>query len=109
MQLRVELRVLIRHQPTLAVDSEFRGDVHRLVRRKCAEKPLNRIANADDYLQETAVPDNPPSGTKYKQAGKRIASLGVFEHWHSDATRQCSRNLDPLSRRGIELIYLPRE
>lgn len=63
--------------------------------------------NADDYLQEMAVPDHPPSGTKYMQAGRPITSLGVFEHWDSDATRQYSRNRDPQGGRGIELIYLP--
>jgi hypothetical protein len=65
--------------------------------------------NADDYLQEMALPDHPPSGTKYMQAGKPITSLGVFEHWDSDATRQYSRNRDPQGGRGIELIYLPKK
>jgi hypothetical protein len=62
--------------------------------------------NADDYLQEMASPEDPPSGTAYKQAGKPVASLGVFEHWDSDATRQYSRNKDPRNGKGIELIYL---
>ena len=63
--------------------------------------------NADDYLQEMASPENPPSGTAYKQAGKPVASLGVFEHWDSDATRKYSRNKNPRNGRGIELVYLP--
>jgi uncharacterized protein (DUF362 family) len=63
--------------------------------------------NADDYLHEMALPDHPPSGTKYTQAGKPITSLGVFEHWDSDASRKYSRNRDPKGGRGIELIYLP--
>jgi len=62
--------------------------------------------NADDYLREMALADHPPSGTVYRQGGKRVASLGVFEHWDGDATRQYSRNLDPLHGNGIELVYL---
>jgi hypothetical protein len=63
--------------------------------------------NADDYLQELASPEHPPSGTTYIQDGKPVTSLGVFEHWDSDDTRQYSRNKDPKSGRGIELLYLP--
>jgi uncharacterized protein (DUF362 family) len=63
--------------------------------------------NADDYLHEMAAPENPPSGSKYMQGGKPITSLGVFEHWDSDASRKYSRNQDPKGGRGIELIYLP--
>ena len=36
-----------------------------------------------------------------------VASLGVHEHWDNDATKQYSRNLDPVHGKGIELIYLP--
>lgn len=61
--------------------------------------------NADDYLQEEADPEHAPSGTAYRQNGKPVASLGVFEHWDSDATRQYSRNKDPKHGKGIELIY----
>jgi len=62
--------------------------------------------NADDYLYEMASPENPPSRTAYRQGGKPVSSLGVFEHWDSDATRQYSRNKDPRSGKGIELIYM---
>lgn len=61
--------------------------------------------NADDYLREEATPDHPPSGTSYRQNGRPVASLGVFEHWDSDATRQYSRNKDPKNGKGIELLY----
>lgn len=61
--------------------------------------------NADDYLQEEADPEHAPSGTAYRQNGKPVASLGVFEHWDSDATRRYSRNKDPKHGKGIELIY----
>lgn len=62
--------------------------------------------NADDYLQEEALADHPPSGTAYRQSGKPVASLGVFEHWDGDLTRHYSRNLDAKNGKGIELIYL---
>jgi hypothetical protein len=63
--------------------------------------------NADDYLCEMADPEHAPSKTVYVQGGKPVTSLGVHEHWDSDATRRYSRNLDPVNGRGIELIYLP--
>ena len=63
--------------------------------------------NADDYLQEEALADHPPSGTAYRQNGKVLTSLGVFEHWDNDASRQYSRNKDPKNGKGIELLYLP--
>jgi hypothetical protein len=62
--------------------------------------------NADDYLREEALADHPPSGTAYRQNGKPVASLGVFEHWDGDLTRRYSRNLDAKNGKGIELIYL---
>jgi uncharacterized protein (DUF362 family) len=65
--------------------------------------------NADDYLQEEALPDHSPSGTVYMQNGKPVASLGVTEHWNNDAARQYSRNLAPKSGNGIELLYLPMQ
>jgi hypothetical protein len=95
----------------VALDSVGLDILYSQSRNNEDENGHPRIAireNADDYLQEMAVPDNPPSGTKYMQAGKPITSLGVFEHWDSDATRQYSRNRDPKGGRGIELIYLPR-
>lgn len=61
--------------------------------------------NADDYLQEEANPEHPPSGTPYRQGGKPVASLGVFEHWDNDGTRRYSRNKDPKGGKGIELVY----
>jgi uncharacterized protein (DUF362 family) len=65
--------------------------------------------NADDYLREMALAPNPPSKTAYMQGGKPVESLGVFEHWDSDASRQYSRNKDPRNGQGIELVYLPVE
>ena len=63
--------------------------------------------NADNYLKEMAMADNPPSGTKYMQGGKHVQSLGVYEHWDNDLSRKYSRNLNPGKGKGIELIYLP--
>ena len=63
--------------------------------------------NSDDHLQEEALAFHPHSGTTYRQNRKLIASLGVFEHWDSDATRQHTRNQDPKPGKGIEPIYLP--
>jgi uncharacterized protein (DUF362 family) len=63
--------------------------------------------NADDYLMEEALSENPPSGTHYHQDDKPVESLGVFEHWDSEETRQYSRNKDPQHGKGIELIYSP--
>ena len=64
--------------------------------------------NADDYLIEEAQPENPPSGTHYRQDGKPVESLGVFEHWDSEESRKYSRNIDPEHATGIELIYIER-
>jgi uncharacterized protein (DUF362 family) len=64
--------------------------------------------NAEDYLMEEALADHPPSGTQYRQNGKPVTSLGVFEHWDSDESRKYSRNLDPEHATGIEMIYLKR-
>jgi hypothetical protein len=64
--------------------------------------------NADDYLVEEALAENPPSGTSYRQNGKPVESLGVFEHWDSDESRKYSRNIDPEHGAGIDLIYIKR-
>lgn len=63
--------------------------------------------NADDYLMEEALAEHPPSGTHYRQDGKPVTSLGVFEHWDSEESRQYTRNKQPKHGKGIELIYLP--
>lgn len=62
---------------------------------------------ADDILKEMATPSSTPSGTVYKQQGKPILSLGVFEHWDSPYTMRYSRNLDSKNGKGIEFIYIP--
>ncbi len=63
--------------------------------------------NADDILREMATPYDAPSGIVYRQGGKPVASLGVFEHWDNEKSQKYSRNLDPKNGKGIEYIYVP--
>lgn len=64
------------------------------------------MAGTDDYLHEAALAGNPPSGTfydpDYATGTKRLASLGVHEHWNNPKDRQYSRNLG--KSEGIELV-----
>jgi hypothetical protein len=94
----------------VALNSVGLDILYSQTRNNYDENHLPRIVireNADDYLQEEALADSPPSGTAYRQNGKSVASLGVFEHWNNDDSRQYSRNLDPKDGKGIELVYLP--
>ena len=61
------------------------------------------IANADNYLREAALANDPPSKTFYdpERDGVRCRSLGVHEHWNNGTDKQYSRNLG--KARGIEL------
>jgi hypothetical protein len=65
-----------------------------------------RQKGADDYLHEAALADNPPSGTFYdpdhSANTKRLASLGVHEHWNNAKEKKYSRNLN--AGPGIELV-----
>jgi len=67
---------------------------------------LPRRGGADDYLHEAALAENPPSGTFYDPdhpaPEKRLASLGVHEHWNNPKEKKYSRNLG--SGEGIELV-----
>jgi uncharacterized protein (DUF362 family) len=59
-----------------------------------------------DYsLIESAIANNPPSGTVYdpEQDGTTLGSLGVMEHWNNPIDKKYSRNLK--TGDGIELIY----
>jgi hypothetical protein len=62
------------------------------------------IANADNYLREAALANDPPSKTIYDPArtGVRCPSLGVYEHWNNAKEKQYSRNLG--TSHGIELF-----
>ncbi len=65
-----------------------------------------RKVGVDDYLHEAALANNPPSGTFYDpdHSGnvKRLAGLGVHEHWNNPTDKQYSRNLGRAL--GIELV-----
>ena len=69
------------------------------------EDPTRKVG-VDDFLHEAAMADNPPSGTFYDPDHegnvKRLASLGVHEHWNNPADKKYSRNLG--TGRGIELV-----
>ena len=66
-------------------------------------------SGVDDYLHEAALADNPPSGTFYDPDHstniKRLASLGVHEHWNNPNEKKYSRNLG--TGKGIELVAVP--
>ena len=67
-----------------------------------AEWPDIAGKGVDDYLHEAALADDPPSGTFYDPAHatatKRLASLGVHEHWNNAAGEQILPQ--PRERRG---------
>ncbi len=70
-----------------------------------AEKTATRMVGAvDNYLHEAALAQKPPSKTQYAPTGdgRRLASLGVHEHWNSAQQKQYSRNLG--TGQGIELV-----
>ncbi len=60
---------------------------------------------SDMYLKESALANNPPSGTVYdpERDGTRLPSLGVMEHWNNAIDKKYSRNLK--TGDGIELVY----
>jgi hypothetical protein len=65
-----------------------------------------RKGGVDDYLHEAALADQPPSGTFYDPDHatrvRRLASLGVHEHWNNPQEKKYSRNLGKAE--GIELV-----
>jgi gluconolactonase len=68
----------------------------------------SRKVGVDDFLHEAALADNPPSGTYYDPDHigniKRLASLGVHEHWNNSKDKKYSRNLG--TGKGIELVAI---
>jgi hypothetical protein len=62
------------------------------------------IANADNYLREAALANDPPSKIFYdpERDGIRCRSLGVFEHWNNGTDKKYSGNLG--KAHGIELF-----
>jgi hypothetical protein len=67
---------------------------------------LPDIANADNYLREAALANDPPSRTFYdpERDGVRCRSLGVHEHWNNGIDKKYSRNLG--KEHGIELFQV---
>lgn len=61
---------------------------------------------SDFYLEEMALANNPPSGTKYdpERDGTPLTSLGTAEHWNNLIDKKYSRNLK--TGNGIELVYV---
>jgi hypothetical protein len=64
------------------------------------------IANADNYLREAALANDPPSKTFYdpERTGNRCRSLGVHEHWNNGADKKYSRSLGTAN--GIDLFQV---
>ncbi|HWV99269.1 MAG TPA: Ig-like domain-containing protein [Candidatus Acidoferrum sp.] len=64
----------------------------------------------DNYLQEAAQANDPPSHTVYNPDGVHVItdSLGIAEHWNNPNDKQYSRNLSP-GGAGIELIAIQPE
>ncbi|MGD1063024.1 MAG: DUF362 domain-containing protein [Terracidiphilus sp.] len=67
---------------------------------------LPDIANADNYLREAALANDPPSKTFYdpERDGIRCRSLGVHEHWNNGTDKKYSGNLG--KAQGIELFQV---
>lgn len=66
---------------------------------------LKNNPNVENYLHESALIDNSPSGTTYYDGfGNKVTNLGVHEHWNNSKERLYSRNLG--KNEGIELIYI---
>ncbi|WP_158785711.1 DUF362 domain-containing protein [Granulicella sp. L46] len=64
------------------------------------------IKNADNYLREAALANDPPSKTFYdpERDGIRCRSLGVHEHWNNGTDKKYSGNLG--KAHGIELFQV---
>jgi hypothetical protein len=60
----------------------------------------------DDYLHQAADSTNWPAGIKYdpNNTGVHVYSLGVHEHWDNATDKKYTRNLNPTTGTGIELI-----
>ena len=93
---------LLASQDAVAIDSVGFDFLHA----EYEEQP--RKGGVDDYLHEAALADNPPSGTFYDpdHSGnvKRLASLGVHEHWNNPREKKYSRNLG--MSKGIDLVAI---
>lgn len=68
---------------------------------------LKNNPNVENYLHESGLVDNAPSGnTYYDGFGNKVTNLGVHEHWNNSKERKYSRNLG--KDEGIELVYIKK-
>lgn len=92
-------------QDPVAIDSvgaDFLANEPTLQEHNAA---LRNNPNVENYLHEAGLVGNAPSGTAYYDGnGKRLANLGVHEHWNNSAQKQYGRNLG--REEGIELVRL---
>ncbi len=77
--------------------------------RKVGDNSWNSVLpddnTAENYLIESALADNPPSGVAYQDGyGNPVGSLGVFQHWNNAEEKLYGRNLG--DDEGIELIAI---
>ncbi|RPI06981.1 MAG: DUF362 domain-containing protein [Ignavibacteriae bacterium] len=65
-----------------------------------------QMPGVDDYLHQAADSNNWPVGIKYDpdNSGQHVYSLGTHEHWDNATDMKYSRNLNPTSGTGIELV-----
>jgi hypothetical protein len=65
-----------------------------------------QMPGVDDYLHQAADSNNWPVGIKYdpNNTGVHVYSLGTHEHWDNATDMKYSRNLNPTTGTGIELI-----
>jgi hypothetical protein len=68
--------------------------------------PSVQMPGVDDYLHQAADSTNWPAGIKYdpNNTGVHVFSLGVHEHWDNATDKKYTRNLNPTTGTGIELI-----
>lgn len=92
-------------QDPVAIDSvgaDFLTNEPEMLRRNSA---LRGNAGVENYLHQAALAGRAPSGTAYEDGfGKRVASLGVHDHWDNVETKRYGRNLG--KPEGIELVAL---
>jgi hypothetical protein len=72
------------------------------------QDPSVQMPGVDDYLHQAADSTNWPSGIKYdpNNTGVHVFSLGVHEHWNNATDKKYTRNLNPTTGTGIELIEI---
>ena len=98
---------ILMSQDPVALDSVAYDFLHAEPKFTTAQTYYNgEKSTAQNYIHESALAYNPPSGTYYKDGkGELITeSLGVHEHWNNVNDKQYGRNLG--KDEGIELYKL---